>query len=53
MPRAHPLAGVVVSAGSLDTPLDMPPSAHICCASRADWDVDLESAPRFDGLPWQ
>lgn len=52
-PRVHPLGGVVVPAGSLDTPLDVRPTAHICCASRATWDADLESVPKFDGLPWQ
>lgn len=49
-PRFHPL-GLVVPAGSLDTELHMLPDAHICVASRADWDVRLEDAPSFDHLP--
>ncbi|MDO9362528.1 MAG: GFA family protein [Sphingopyxis sp.] len=42
---------LVVPAGSLDTPADIRPMAHICCASRADWDVDLSDIPHMDGLP--
>jgi len=53
VPRKHPLAGVVVPAGSLDTALGMTPTAHICCASRADWDDKLEDVQKFDGLPWE
>lgn len=52
VPRAHPHGGIVAPAGSLDTPLDVKPTAHICCASRADWDDRLEDAPKFDALPW-
>jgi hypothetical protein len=49
-PRFHPL-GLVVPAGSLDTELRMRPDAHICVASRSDWDDRLEHAPTFDHLP--
>ena len=42
---------VVVPAGSLDTPLDKSPTAHIFVASRASWDLDLEKVMQFDGLP--
>lgn len=42
---------LVVPAGSLDTPVDIRPTAHICCASRANWDVDLADIPHIDGLP--
>ena len=42
---------LVVPAGSLDSAIDMRPDAHICVASRARWDQDLEAAPRLDGLP--
>lgn len=42
---------VVVPAGSLDSPIDMRPDAHICVASSADWDRRLEDVPRLDGLP--
>lgn len=52
VPRPHVFGGSVVPAGSLDTPLDIKP-AHICVASRANWDEQLEDAPKFDGLPWE
>lgn len=42
---------LVVPAGSLDSPIDMRPNAHICCASRASWDSHLEDIPQMDGLP--
>lgn len=42
---------LVVPAGSLDGPVDVRPTAHICCASRAEWDVDLDAVPHMDGLP--
>ncbi|NDV01860.1 GFA family protein [Pseudoroseicyclus tamaricis] len=42
---------LVVPAGSLDTPIGMRPTAHICVSSRADWDNDLASLDRIDGLP--
>ncbi|MFK8250694.1 GFA family protein [Ancylobacter terrae] len=44
-------AWLVVPAGSLDTPVNMTPDAHICWASRADWDDRLENVSRLDGLP--
>lgn len=40
-----------VPAGSLDSPVGIRPTAHISCASRADWDVDLDAVPKLDGLP--
>lgn len=42
---------LVVPAGSLDGAIDIRPSAHICFASRADWDTGLEDIPQVDGLP--
>ena len=42
---------VVVPAGSIDSAIDIRPSAHICCASRAEWDNGLENVPQVDGLP--
>lgn len=47
------LAGslLVVPAGSLDSPVDRRPDAHICVASRADWDQCLEDIPSIDELP--
>ncbi|WP_227426381.1 GFA family protein [Roseibaca sp. Y0-43] len=42
---------LAVPAGSLDTPVSTSPDAHICCASRAEWDRGLDKVPRIDGLP--
>ena len=42
---------LVVPAGSLDGTVDIRPTAHICCASRAEWDADLADVPHMDGLP--
>ncbi len=42
---------LVVPAGSLDDPIAIRPTAHISCASRADWDVGLEHVATLDGLP--
>ncbi|WP_417247941.1 GFA family protein [Celeribacter sp.] len=42
---------LVVPAGSLDSPIDIRPNAHICCSSRANWDNDLASIEKIDGLP--
>jgi hypothetical protein len=42
---------LVVPAGSLDTPIDIRPTAHISTGSRADWDQHLEEIPQVDGLP--
>lgn len=44
-------ATLVVPAGSLDGPAGIRPTAHICCASRAEWDADLADVPHMDGLP--
>lgn len=44
-------AVVVVLAGSIDSALDIRPNAHICVASRADWDEHLEEVSRLDDLP--
>ncbi|WP_417272454.1 GFA family protein [Celeribacter halophilus] len=52
LPISQPEVGLlVVPAGSLDSPIDIRPDVHICCSSRADWDNDLSSIPRIDGLP--
>lgn len=52
LPR-EPMTGamLVVPAGSLDSAIDIRPTAHICCESRAEWDADLGSVPKMDGLP--
>ncbi len=42
---------LVVPAGSLDDGIDIRPTAHICLASRAEWDEHLESVPGFPALP--
>lgn len=42
---------LVVPAGSLDTRLEMKPSAHLYCSSRAFWDSKLEEIKKFDQLP--
>lgn len=42
---------IVVPAGSLTTPLDMKPAAHIFTASRADWDNRLEDVQEFETFP--
>ncbi|MGQ3486336.1 GFA family protein [Roseovarius pacificus] len=41
----------VVPAGSLDSKINIRPNAHICFASRANWDNDLASVERINGLP--
>ncbi|WP_121061359.1 GFA family protein [Chachezhania antarctica] len=42
---------LIVPAGSLDSRIDIRPSAHICFSSRADWDNDLASVEKINGLP--
>jgi hypothetical protein len=42
---------LVVPAGSLDGAIAIRPNAHICFASRAEWDARLEDIPKIDGLP--
>ena len=42
---------LVVPAGSLDSAVSIRPNAHICFASRADWDTHLEDVCKIDGLP--
>lgn len=42
---------LVVPAGSLDTPVDIRPNAHICVSSRANWDDGLEDIVKLEGLP--
>jgi hypothetical protein len=39
---------VFLTAGTLDDPLGVGIKAHIFCASRADWDRDLEDVAYFD-----
>ncbi|WP_424631665.1 GFA family protein [Bradyrhizobium sp. SYSU BS000235] len=42
---------LIVPAGSLDSAIGIRPQAHICFASRAEWDAHLEDVPKLDGLP--
>ncbi|NEX91681.1 GFA family protein [Caulobacter sp. 17J65-9] len=42
---------LVVPAGSVESPVEIRPTAHVCFASRAEWDVGLEDVPKIDGLP--
>ena len=42
---------LVVPAGSLDTDLDISPTAHIFSSSRAQWDNPNIDPPVFDRLP--
>lgn len=52
LPVSQPEVGLlVVSAGSIDTRIDIRPNAHICWSSRANWDNDLASIEWIDGLP--
>ena len=52
LPFAEPNGDLlVVPAGSLDTPVEMRPDAHICVSSRADWDCDLADVAEISGLP--
>jgi hypothetical protein len=44
-------ASLVVPAGSLDEAIVIRPTAHICMASRAEWDNGLDTVPRMEGLP--
>lgn len=52
VPAVHQEGALLqVPAGSLDSPVTIRPNAHICCASRADWDNGLEEIAKIDGLP--
>ena len=42
---------LVVPAGSLDSEVSLPPTAHIFSASKAAWEAELGKAPTFEGLP--
>lgn len=44
-------AFLVVPAGSLDSQIDLRPSARICYASRAEWTDRLDTVKIIDGLP--
>ena len=40
-----------VIAGLMDDPLNAQVEMHIFCASRADWDVEADTAQSFDEFP--
>lgn len=42
---------LVVPAGSLDSPLDQRPDAHLFVSSKAVWDEALETLPRRERFP--
>ncbi|MGC1507342.1 GFA family protein [Ketobacter sp.] len=42
---------LVVPAGCLDSRLSVIPDAHVCMASKGDWDAGLEQVTRLDELP--
>lgn len=42
---------LVVPAGSLDSKVPIRPNAHIFVASRASWDVGLQTVPSFESFP--
>ena len=42
---------LAVPAGSLDSPLQIRPHAHIFVSSRASWDDRLETLPAFENFP--
>lgn len=52
VPRVQPNGTlIVVPAGSLDSPVERRPDAHILVAHSASWDRRLEEVPRIDELP--
>lgn len=42
---------LLVPAGSLDSPLDQRPDAHLFVSSKAVWDEALETLPRLERFP--
>lgn len=42
---------LVVPAGCLDTPIEISPTAHIFCASKASWEDVLGNIKRFEQYP--
>ena len=42
---------LVVPAGCMDNDINIKPQGHIFYASKANWDTDLEKAPKFQELP--
>ena len=42
---------LVVPAGSIDSHINLKPQGHIYCASKANWDRELEKVTKFNELP--
>ncbi|MCB0348040.1 MAG: GFA family protein [Bdellovibrionales bacterium] len=42
---------LVVPAGSIDNNVSIKPEAHIFISSKAEWENDLDSLVKFEGLP--
>jgi hypothetical protein len=42
---------LVVPAGSLDSNIEITPTAHIYMEEKANWDANLEKVPKYDTLP--
>lgn len=51
MPYIYSDKMVVLPAGSLDTALDIKPTAHIFCQSQALWEKHLPDTIKYDELP--
>lgn len=49
LPKDHNGKMLQVPAGSLSSDVEIRPTAHIFCASSANWDDSLDSVDRFDG----
>lgn len=42
---------LVVPAGSLDTEVEIEPTGHLFCRSKASWQANLSQAPKFENFP--
>lgn len=52
VPTFHEARGMlVVPAGSLNTPVNIQPNAHIFMGSKANWDHELEAVPKVEKYP--
>ena len=51
LPSSHDGKQTWVIAGLMDNDLDVKMEMHIFCASKADWDVESDTAQSFDEFP--
>ena len=51
LPAEEDENNVYLTAGTLDDPIGVGIKTHIFCASRADWDFDMEGARHFEKKP--